>query len=73
MPETYGLDAPAVQVKLWKAGQLVREVALGRKGEQVYARGDARPQVVEVGRSILERLTLELSPFIPDSVQAQVP
>lgn len=73
LPETYGLDAPAVQVKLWKAGQLAREVALGRKGEQVYARGDARPQVVEVGRSILERLTLELSPFIPDSVQTQVP
>ncbi len=64
-PEAYGLDVPAIQVKLWAAGRLVREVLVGKKGDEVYAKGDHRPQVVEVLNSILGKLKLDLIAVAP--------
>ena len=69
--ERYGLDRPALQVTLWKGQDVVREVNLGQKGAQVYAKSDGRPQVVEVGSGILGWLTLPLTPVEPGSGSAE--
>ena len=67
----YGLDRPALQVTLFKGQDVVREVSLGQKGAQVYAKSDGRPQVVEVERGSLSWLTLPMTPVEPDSGSAE--
>ena len=70
-PEAYGLDVPTIQVKLWTAGRLVREVLMGKKGDRVYAKGDHRPQVVEVRKSILSKLNLNLIAVAPNTATVE--
>ena len=59
-PARYGLDHPAVHLKLMKGSRVLREIALGSMNEQVYAKADHRPDVVEVNPEILDELRLRL-------------
>jgi len=59
-PARYGLERPAVHLKLMKGDRALREIALGLENGQVYAKADHRPEVMEVAPEILEDLRLRL-------------
>ena len=70
-PVRYGLDRPVLDLRIWKAGELVRAVTLGEGDKTVYVVGDARPQVVELDMIAAGNLRLELLPVGPGATDAK--
>ncbi|MDP6779412.1 MAG: DUF4340 domain-containing protein [Candidatus Latescibacteria bacterium] len=76
-PADYGLDPPQVRVTIRRGSDVVREVAVGKVGEETYASVDGRTQIVEVKERILNRLKVRLTPMEPDAAadttRAEIP
>ena len=65
-PAEYGLSQPQVRVTIRRGDDIVREVAVGRVGDKVYASVDGRSQIVEVKEKVLRKLKVQLTPIEPD-------
>ncbi len=68
-PETFGLDRPALELTVWRSGEVVQKLVIGEREGKVYAWGRLRPQVVRIDPKVLTKLKLELVPVKPDVVQ----
>ena len=65
-PAEYGLSQPQVRVTIRRGDDIVREVAVGKVGDKVYASVDGRSQIVEVKEKVLRKLKVQLTPIEPD-------